>query len=209
VLNNYTKEDTKNWLFTDEKYFDLDGVYNVQNDRIWAVSREAADKQGGIHEKTKFPVKVMVWLGVCAEGLTVPVIMENGTMDSERYINDVLPIALKSGNKMLGNNWTYQQDGARPHTHHLSQKWCADHFPDFISKDGWPPNSPDLCPLDYSLWNELAESMDWKNITTKATLIDAIKRSVKKIEKENILHSVLDFTVRLRLIRKNGGNYIR
>jgi inhibitor of nuclear factor kappa-B kinase subunit alpha len=209
VFNNYTKEDTKKWLFTDEKYFDLDGIYNAQNDRIWAVSREEADKRGGIHQKTKFPVKVMVWLGVCAKGLTVPVILEEGTMDAERYISDVLPIALKSGNKMLGNNWTYQQDGARPHTHNLSQKWCADHFPDFISKDRWPPNSPDLCPLDYSLWNELAESMDWKNITTKGTLIEGIKRSVKKIEKEKILYSVLDFTVRLRLIQKNGGNYIR
>jgi len=63
VLNNYTREDIKKWLFTDEKYFDLDGVYNVQNDRIWAVVREGGDKQGGIHQKTKFPVKVMVWVG--------------------------------------------------------------------------------------------------------------------------------------------------
>ncbi len=139
----------------------------------------------------------------CGEGLTVPVIMEDGTMDAERYIDEVLPIALKSGNKMLENDWTYQQDGARPHTHHLSQKWRADHFSDFIPKDRWPPNSPDLCPLDYSLWNELAESMDWDNIKTKVT------RSVKKIKKEKILHSVLDFTVRLRLIQKNGGDYIR
>ena len=208
VLNNYTKEHTKKWLFTDEKYFDLDGVYNVQNDRIWAASREEADEQGGVHEKTKFPVKVMVWLGVCAEGLTAPVIMEKGTMDSERYINEVLPIALKCGDKMLGKHWTYQQDGVKPHTHHLTQKGCADRFPDFISKDRWPPNSPDLCPLDYSLWNELAESMNWKKITTKATMIEEIKRSVKKIPKEKVLHSVLDFTVRLRLIQKNGGNYI-
>lgn len=26
VLNHYTKEDTKKWLFTDEKYSDLDGI---------------------------------------------------------------------------------------------------------------------------------------------------------------------------------------
>ncbi len=58
-------------------------------------------------------------------------------------------------------------------------------------------NSPDLCPLDYSLRNEVAQSMDWGNITTKATLIDEIKRSV------------LDFTVGLRLIQKNEGDYIR
>ncbi len=51
--------------------------------------------------------------------------------------------------------------------------------------------------------------MDWDNIETKANLILEIKRSVKKIKKEKILHSVLDFTVRLRLIQKNGGDYIR
>ncbi|CAF1512006.1 unnamed protein product [Rotaria sordida] len=83
-------------------------------------------------------------------------------MDAERYIKEVLPVARKCGNNMLGVHWTYQQDGAKPHTHHLTQEWCAnrDHFPDFISKNRWPPNSPDLCPLDYSLWNALAESMD-------------------------------------------------
>ncbi|CAF1310759.1 unnamed protein product [Rotaria sp. Silwood1] len=93
----------------------------------------------------------MVWLGACAEGLTVPVIFEDGTMDAQKYIKEVLPIALKSGKKMLGNNWTYQQDGATPHTHRLSQKWCADHFPEFIPKIRWSSNSPDLCPFDYSL----------------------------------------------------------
>ena len=103
----------------------------------------------------------MLWMGVCGQGLSVPVIFEDGTMDAQRYINEVLPIALKWGNKMLGNHWTYQQDGAKPHTHHLSQKWCADHFPAFISKDRWPPNSPDLGPFDYSLWNELGGAMNW------------------------------------------------
>ena len=86
VLNNYTKDDTKRWLFSDEKYFDSDGIYNVQNDRIWNVSREEADKRGAIHEKTEFLIKVMVWLSVCAEGLSIPLIFEDETMDAQRYI---------------------------------------------------------------------------------------------------------------------------
>lgn len=208
MLNNYSKDDTKKWLFTDEKFFDFDGIYNSQNDRVWAVSREEADRKGGFREKTKYPGKVMVWLGACAEGLTTPVILENGTMDAEVYINDVLPIALECGDKMLGSDWTYQQDGARPHTHRLTQEWCVENFPDFISKERWPPNSPDLCPLDYSLWNELAQCMNWHRITTKATLIEEIKRSVAKVDKKIILNSILDFTIRLRIIKKNGGNYI-
>ena len=69
-------------------------------------------------------------------------ILEDGTMDHERYIDEVLPITLKFGRKMLGNNWTYRQDDAQLHTHDLSQKWCAERFLAFISKNRWPPNSP-------------------------------------------------------------------
>ena len=57
-------------------------------------------------------------------------------------------------------------------------------------------NSLDLCSLDYSLWSEVAAGTDWNMITTKETLINEIKRSVKTVAKEKILHSVLDFTVR-------------
>ncbi|CAF1212118.1 unnamed protein product [Rotaria magnacalcarata] len=209
VLNNYTKSDITRWLFSDEKYFDLNGIYNNQNDRIWAISRKEADKRGAIYETTKFPVKVMVWLGVCSEGLSVPVIFEDESMDAQRYIDEVLPIALECGNEMLGEHRTYQQDGARPRIHYLSQKWCVGHFSSFISKDRWPPNSSDLCPFDYSLWNELAKLMNWKKITTKELLIQEIKHSVKKIEKEKILNSVNDFTKRLRIIKETGGEYVR
>ncbi|CAF2065667.1 unnamed protein product [Rotaria magnacalcarata] len=151
----------------------------------------------------------MVWLGVCSEGLSVPVIFEGGSMDAQRYIDKVLSIALECGNEMLGEHWTYQQDGARPHIHYRIQKCCIDHFPSFTSKDRWPPNSPDLCPFDYSLWNELAKLMNWKKITIKELLIQEIKHSVKKIEKEKILNSVNDFTKRLRIIKETGGEYVR
>ena len=73
-------------------------------------------------------------MDACAKCLTTPVMFENKTMNAEVYINEVRPIALECDNKMLGSNWTYQQDGARSHIHHLSQEWCAKHFPDFISK---------------------------------------------------------------------------
>ena len=35
-------------LFTDEKMFDVDGIYNAQNQRIWAASRAEADERGGV-----------------------------------------------------------------------------------------------------------------------------------------------------------------
>ena len=40
--NNLRKEDTLKILFSDEKMFDIDGVSNTQNDRVWAVDRADA-----------------------------------------------------------------------------------------------------------------------------------------------------------------------
>jgi hypothetical protein len=37
-------------LLSDEKLFDIDGVYNSQNDRVWAPSRTEANKLGGIRK---------------------------------------------------------------------------------------------------------------------------------------------------------------
>ena len=151
VGHNFRKEDTMRILFSDEKIFDLDGMYNSQNQRIWASSRDEADEKGGIKEKQKFPQKVMVWLGVCSKGVTPLVIFDRETVDHVVYIQKVLPVALKCGNKTFGKHWTFQQDGANPHIHHPTQKWCQDNFPSFIDKDHWPPNSPDLNPLDYCI----------------------------------------------------------
>ena len=32
-------------LFLDERMFDIDGVYNFQNDRVWAMDRAEANKE--------------------------------------------------------------------------------------------------------------------------------------------------------------------
>ena len=151
VRTNFRKEATMRILFSDEKYFDIDGVYNVQNDRVWAPSRAEANERGGIKEKRKFPQKVMVWRGACSKGITPLVIFEQGTVDHARYIEENLSVALEYGDKNFGDDWTFQHDGAKPHIHHLTQQWCRDHFPSSIDKDRWPPNSQDLNPLDYCI----------------------------------------------------------
>ena len=94
----------------------------------------------------------MVWLGACSKGITPLVILDEGTVDHTVYIKKVLPVALKYGNETFGRDWIFQQDGARPHSHHLSiQQRCRDNFPSFLDNDCWPPNSPDLNRLDYSI----------------------------------------------------------
>ena len=92
------------FFFSDEKLFDIDGVYNSQNVTFWAPSRIEADAKGGIEEIQKLMKKVTMWLGVCSKGVYPLVIFEEGTVDHERHIQEVLSVALKFGNDMCGNN---------------------------------------------------------------------------------------------------------
>ena len=73
-------------LFSDGKLFDIDGIYNSQNDRIWTVNRTEAD----IRQIHKYPQKLMVWLGAFSKELSPLVIFENRTVGHNRYINKVL-----------------------------------------------------------------------------------------------------------------------
>ena len=208
VRTNFKKEQTMKIIFSDEKMFDIDGVYNSQNERIWASDRVTANKNGGIKKKQKFPQKVMVWLGICSKGLTPLVIFDGGALNHTRYINEALPVALKYGNKVFENDWTFQQDGATSHTHHLTQQWCQENFPSFISKDHWPPNSPDLNPLDYCIWSEFVQAIYWSKVSSKKMLIQELKQAVKRIKKEVIFESCNSWTKRLYRLKQNEGNYL-
>ena len=56
---------------------------------------------------------------------------------------------------MSGRKYTLQQDGERSHT--AKSTFLDQNIPDYISKDHWPAKSPDLNPLDYSIWGAMDE----------------------------------------------------
>ncbi|CAF2023986.1 unnamed protein product, partial [Rotaria magnacalcarata] len=76
-------------------------------------------------------------------------------------------------------------------------------------KDCWPPNSPDLNPLDYSIWDELANAIDWNKVKSKSTLIQQLNSSVKKIRESVVFESCASWTNRLHRVYQNNGNYLR
>jgi hypothetical protein len=115
------KKDHGKILFSDEKYFSLEGVFNRQNECVYAASQQDADERGGINQKTKYPKRSMVWLGACKNGLTSPIIFKPGeTLSHENYIEVVLPHAQAEGQRPLGDDFIYQQGNVIPHTHKKS-----------------------------------------------------------------------------------------
>ena len=151
----------------------------------------------------------MVWLGACSKGITPLVILDEGTVDHTVYIKKVLSVALKYGNETFDRDWIFQQDGAKPHSHHLTQQWYRENFPSFIDNDCWPPHSPDLNPLDYSIWDELVNTINWNKVKPKTTLTRQLKSSFKNIRESVVFESCTSWTNRLYLMSQNDGNYLR
>ncbi|CAF4492964.1 unnamed protein product, partial [Rotaria sp. Silwood2] len=145
VRKSLRKKDHRKILFTDDKYFGLNGIFNRQNDRVYTPSRQEADEHGGIRQISKFTKRIMVWLGACKNGLTTPIIFAPGeTLTHSNYVEVVLPHGLAEDRRLLGDDFIYQQDNATPHTHKNSLAWIKNKFTRFIDENKWPPNSPDL-----------------------------------------------------------------
>ena len=56
----------------------------------------------------------MVWAGITFNGVTDIVILPQKTsFDEDFYIKNILPIVKIDGNRLIGSDFTFQQDGAK------------------------------------------------------------------------------------------------
>jgi hypothetical protein len=196
-------------MFSDEKMFTVNGGLNKQNQIVYAESREHANQMGAIFEKTKYPMSVMIWCGLTFNGATEPYVLAVGeSVTSNLYQTDILPFAKSEGNRLFGcNNWMFQQDGATAHTAKTSQQWCRENFYSFIEKDRWPPNSPDLNPLDYYFWNSVVTRMKKINFNSKESFVNEIKAAIKRIPIDEIRKAIKAFSSRLRNVEEKNGEF--
>ena len=58
----------------------------------------------------------------------------------------------------LGNHtFVFQQDSGLAHRARDAIQLLQQETPDFIGPDLWPPNSPDLNPVDYKIWRVMQQ----------------------------------------------------
>ena len=64
----------------------------------------------------------------------------------------------------------FQQDWAPAHGAKTTLAFLDDKIKDYLGKDMWPSNRPDLNPLDFSVWGYLEERLSSRKITNLGTL---------------------------------------
>ena len=153
-----------NLVFTDEKKFDIQHCLNHKNYRVWSrdVSVEGrrvwsrdVSVEGRTVSRRQNPLSVMVRAVITATGRSPLVFVPSGVkLNSQRYISDILEAELLpwARKHFAGAPWTLQQDTTPSHGSKMTQTCIQAHIQAFISKDERPSRSPDLNPLDFSVW---------------------------------------------------------
>ncbi|CAF1221231.1 unnamed protein product [Didymodactylos carnosus] len=207
IRKNINRNKLERMMFTDEKIFTKNGYLNPKNDVIWADDRSDANERGGLHSIQKYPVCVMVAVGVTWYGLTRPYFCER--LNGQTYRDQLLPFYKEEGDRLFGHkNWSFQQGEASSHKDNKAQKWCKNNFKFFIPKEKWPPNSPELNPLDYSIWDNISSNVEYHKVKTINDLRREVEKAMKKVDVGYVREVIGAFLRRVYSVEKHGGELI-
>lgn len=179
----WTPEDWKTVLFTDESKFQVFGsnrrrfVRRTVGERMLPECIQPTVKHGG--------GSVMVW-GAFGNNAVGDLVKIEGVLNSKGYHNILVRHAIPSGMRLIGLEFTLQQDNDPKHTSRL----CKDYVErkerlGILKNMMWPPQSPDLNPIEV-LWDHLDRCVREVNITSRDHLWRLLKEKWAAIEEETL-----------------------
>jgi hypothetical protein len=126
------------------------------------------------------------------------------------YYRDVILTQqlLPTMREVSGEYFIFQQDSAPAHRAHDTVTLLEQATPAFIPPDLWPPNSPDLNPVDYRIWGTVQQRV----YQTKVHNVDELKQRLVDIW-HGMKQSVIDIAIdewrhRLRAcVRAKRGHF--
>jgi len=103
------------------------------------------------------------------------------------------------------------QDSAPSHSAKATQNFLRDNTPDFISSQQWTPHSPDLNPLDYSVWHILQEVYKGRRepFTNLKDLQNVIRHKWHDVDDHTVRKAILQWKRRLAAVAKQNGGPIQ
>lgn len=213
LLKTYSIHEVSFIWFTDEKVFTVATPKNPQNDRVYApvaTKKKHIAAERLLRTRSTFSQSVMVSVGVSKLGCTGLIFVEPGVKINGAYYRDVLlsQELLPAIRESSGEFFIFQQDNAPAHRARDTVKLLECETPAFISPDQWPPNSPDLNPVDYRIWGAVQQQV----YQTKVHNVNELKQRLIDVW-QSMPQSVIDDAInewRKRLqacVRAKGGHF--
>ncbi|CAP35954.1 Protein CBG18521 [Caenorhabditis briggsae] len=180
-------------IWTDEKIFTVEPLPNRQNARQLLSKDEAKSPKRRLAYKRLFPKSVMK----CENQLgCVPKV---GVMDVLRPW-----VTSHFGQQPF----ILQQDWAPSHGSKSTKAVLDAHFPGYWGKDMWPASSPDLNPLDFSVWGYLEEKVMARSHPNVDSLKAALLKAWDDLDDDYLRRTVASVPARLMVcIKAEGSNF--
>ena len=201
--------DGKVLVFSDEKIFTVDTVSNSRTLRYIAKSPEDVPPSVKFTGRTKFPASAMMLGVVGSDGKAFPPYWVDGTMDAAKYKKFLAYKVFPALDATYGcDGWIWTQDGAPAHTSKAIQSYLVRRLGSrgFWSKTEWPPNSPNLNPLDFFIWGAVERTACATYHSSVAELKKSVEEHWAKMPSATLRKVCGRFRTRLEAcIRAEGG----
>uniref|UniRef100_A0A8R1IPT1 Uncharacterized protein n=1 Tax=Caenorhabditis japonica TaxID=281687 RepID=A0A8R1IPT1_CAEJA len=211
LLQHFQVRRVSDVIWTDEKIFTIEPLPNRQNQRQLLSKDDSMSPKRRLAHNRLFPKSVMVWAGITATGKTPLVFIErNVKINSEVYqkivlMDNLLPWVTQH---FAGGPFILQQDWAPSHGSRSTLAVLEAHFPGFLDKNLWPASSPDLNPMDFSVWGMLEGKIAGKVFATVDDLKAALEVAWASIDDGYLRRTVNSVKKRLRAcVKARGSNF--
>jgi len=109
---------------------------------------------------------------------------------------------------ILNNDFVFQQDGAPAHRSHHTVACLRSNVPEFIERKIWPPNSPDLNPMDYSVWGALQQMVYRHKISDTDQLKQVLIGCWAQLSQDTLSRAIDQLPKRLAIVVKAKGRHV-
>ena len=184
-----------NWgktLFSDETAFQL---YRNTIERWYKNVRP-------IRPMPKDRTKIFAWGGFCIHGKT-SLFCFREIMNAEFYV-EILENHRPEIQRMLGDDWRFQQDNDPKHTSRRAKTFLQENFPEVMD---WPSNSPDLNPIE-NLWAIVKRNVEKRMPKNLAELEQFMAEEWDAIPNSLLISLIHSMKSRCELVIENNGERI-
>ena len=222
LANQHT--DWKLVLFTDRKKFHLRYPGSKVKQCRWVLGL-AIDSEAAAYMPTK-PMCYNIYAGMCVHGVTVAHSVAGTSKHTDQHFNKkgqlaknitesefkvvVLDTLLPEGRRLFTtqgvSTWTLQMDNDPSHNiaPTVVKKYNKANSSSVQQLVNWPPNSPDLNPIE-NLWAWLQARVDEKGCSSFEEFKAAVDAELAAVPKDHLANLVASMKKRMNLVVQRGG----